>query len=112
MRCAAYTLIIFGLLLIGHSGYDEFRGVTRWGGRGYIHEQVIKKAKPEIFRIAMNYNWLFASMVFSFGAGMYLVDRRQAKSDPLSPDFAGNKALDDWSEALKKEEERRRIKTP
>jgi hypothetical protein len=42
----------------------------------------------------------------------YMVEDGLEKSDPLSPDYAGNKALDDWSDAVKKEEEQRKRPKP
>ena len=45
------------------------------------------------------------------GAGviLLLILRGEDRVDPMSPDYAGNKDLDEWGEALKKEEERRII---
>ncbi len=40
---------------------------------------------------------------------MVIVDKRMDKSDPESPNFAGNKALDDWGKAMQAEEKRREI---
>ena len=41
---------------------------------------------------------------------MVIVDRRMDKSDIESPDYAGNKALDDWGKAMDEEAKRRNMK--
>ncbi len=51
-------------------------------------------------------------MVLIAGIIAYTIDRGQEKADPFSPDFAGNKALDEWSDAMKKEEEQRKHPKP
>jgi hypothetical protein len=51
-------------------------------------------------------------MISMAGGILYLIDKGQAKSDPMSPEYAGNKALDDWGDAMKKEEEQRRHPEP
>jgi hypothetical protein len=43
------------------------------------------------------------------GVFMLVAGKRMDKSDPMSPDFAGNQALDDWENAMKKTEELEKI---
>jgi hypothetical protein len=51
-------------------------------------------------------------MLVIAGIIAYMIDRGQERADPLSPDFAGNKALDEWGDDMKKEEEQRKHPKP
>ena len=114
MRILSYILMVFGILLLASAGYDEFRGTTRapTGRYSHSHYTITKHDKPEQFRDAMAYHWFYASMLLIAGFILYMIVKGQEKADPLSPDYAGNKALDDWSDAMKKEEERRKDPKP
>ncbi|MES1180342.1 MAG: hypothetical protein ABUL66_00610 [Verrucomicrobiota bacterium] len=115
MRIFAYSMIIVGLLLFVEAGCDEYRGKTAAPSNssvGALPGTVTKAGHPEEFRNAMKYHWFFTYMIVMAGVITYLIDKGEEKSDPLSPEYAGNKALDDWGEAMKKEEERRKPKKP
>lgn len=106
MRIFSYILVAVGILMLATAGYGEYCGITRSpSGARYT---IIKQSDPELFRNAMTYHWFYASMVVVAGVIAYAIDRGQEKTDPLSPDFAGNKELDDWSDAMKQEEEQRK----
>ena len=116
MRIISYMLIGFGILLFASAGYDEFRGITRspsYSRSSISYSYTItRQTEPEQFHNAMTYHWFYATIVVIAGIIAYFVDRGQEKSDPMSPDYAGNQALDDWSDAMKKEEERRKHPEP
>ena len=108
----AYLPIALGALLVLGAAWDQFRGVTHEPGfRRYIHQRVSRTADRERFRRAMEGNWFIAVGVLGAGVLLRLIVRRAERSDPMSPEYSGNKALDEWGEALKKEEERQRRKT-
>ena len=113
MRVFSSLIFLVGVLMFASAGYDEYRGSTRISaGRNSIPEVVAKTSKPEEFRNAMTYHWFYASMVLIAAIIAYMVEDGLEKSDPLSPDYAGNKALDDWNDAMKKEEEQRKHPKP
>jgi hypothetical protein len=114
MRIVSYILAVVGILLLSSAGYDEFRGSTRapTGRYSHSHYTITKKDKPEEFHNAMKYHWFYASVLLIAGFIAYMIDKGQERADPLSPDYAGNKALDDWSDAMKKEEELRKHPKP
>jgi hypothetical protein len=95
------------LLLFVNAGCDEYRGSTRAPSGRYnrSHYTITKQAKPEEFHNAMTYHWAYAIMILIASLIAYMIESGEEKSDILSPDFAGNKDLDDWSDAMKKEEE-------
>jgi hypothetical protein len=114
MRVVSYILIAVGLLLFASAGYDQYRGVTRSpsAGRytGYSHSTITRQSKPEEFHNAMTWHWFYACMLVIVGVIAYQIVRGQEKADPLSPEFAGNKELDDWSKAMDAEEKRKHPK--
>lgn len=113
MRTFSYLLLLVGVLMFASTGYDEYRGVTRIkAGRSSVPEVVKKASRPEDFRNAMKVHWFYAFAVLIAGVIAYMVEDGLEKSDPLSPDYAGNKALDDWSDAMKKEEKQRKHPKP
>jgi hypothetical protein len=115
MRIVRYILMAFGIILLASAGYDEFRGSTHEPSskyNGYSHDIITKENNPEQFRNAMKYRWFYASMLLMAGVIAYMIDKGYEKSDPLSPEYAGNKALDDWGDAMQKEEERRKHPKP
>ena len=93
--------------MFANASYDEYRGVTHIQASRSLPETITKSSQPDSFRGAMAYHWYYAFAVLIAGIVVYLIDRGQEKADPLSPDFAGNKALDDWGDAMKQEEEKR-----
>lgn len=107
----AYLPIALGALLTLRSAWDQYRGVTHepnfWRGLK-THARVTRAAQPERFRSAMKGHWYFACATLGFGVILQSVIRGLDRNDPMSPEFAGNKALDEWGEALRKEEERQR----
>jgi hypothetical protein len=98
--------------MFASAGYDEYRGITHIQAPRSLPEIVIKTSNPEEFHNAMTYHWSYALIVLSAGIITYSVGASFEKSDPFSPDFAGNKALDDWTDAMKKEEEQRKHPKP
>jgi hypothetical protein len=109
MRIFSCVILLVSVLMFAKAGYDEYRGVTRISaGRNSISEVITRTSKPEQFHNAMTYHWFYASMILMAGIFAYMVENGLEKSDPLSPDYAGNKALDDWSDAMKEEEEQRK----
>jgi hypothetical protein len=119
MRILSYILIAAGILLLASAGYDEFRGVThapsRYGGRysivsrGWSHEILTKKGKPEDFHNAMVYHWFYASMLLCTGFILFMIDKGQDSVDPMSPDsdekIDDELRKDDLDEEMKKEKE-------
>jgi len=107
MNILAYFLIVIGGLYFTVIGYDEYRGVTESPSDlpGIIHKQ----SEPENFHNAIVCHSYYASAFLVLGILMIIVDKRMDKSDPESPDFAGNKALDDWAKAMKEVEERQKV---
>lgn len=112
MRIFSCLLVLISILMFASAGYDEYWGITTIRVGRSLPEVVRKTSEPESFRGAMAYHWYYAFAVLVTGIIAYMIDRGQEKADPMSPDFAGNKALDDWSDAMKKEEERRKHLKP
>jgi len=112
-RVIAYIAVAFGALLVLGAAWDQYRGITLEPHmRGYIHDRVSRDADPERFRGAMEAHWFIAFGILGAGVILRSIIRGVDRSDPLSSEFSGNKALDEWGEALKEEEERQRHKTP
>jgi hypothetical protein len=105
MRIFSYLLLLASVLMFASAGYDEYRGVTRIQAPRSLPEVITKTSQPDVFRGAMAYHWYYAFAVLIAGIIVYMIDKGLEKSDPMSPEFAGNKALDDWSDAMKKQEE-------
>lgn len=107
MNILAYFLIVVGILLFGSIGYDELRGVT--SSPTDTPGDISKQGEPENFHNAIVCHCYYAGAFLFLGILMLVIDKSVDKSDPESPDFAGNKALDDWARAMKEEEDRRKI---
>jgi hypothetical protein len=113
MKILAYFLILLGTLQFASIGYGEYRGVTRapYSRRaGILPSTIHKQSQPEAFHSAMVCHCYYASAFLFLGILMVVVDKRMDKSDIESPDFAGNKALDDWGKAMDGEAKRRNLK--
>ena len=113
MNVLAYFLIVVGALQFASIGYDEYRGVTRAPANsrvGILPGGISKAREPENFHNAIVCHSYYASAFLFLGIMMVVVDRRMDKSDIESPDFAGNKALDDWGKAMDEEAKRRNLK--
>ncbi len=108
MRIFSCLMLLASALMFASAGYDEYRGVTRIQAGRSLPEVITKTGNPEQFHNAMTYHWAYAFVVLIAGIITYMIGAGIEKSDPFSQDFAGNKALDDWSDAMKKEEERRK----
>lgn len=105
---AAYVLILLGIYLFGRAAYDEHRGMTHPSTR-YSSRIIVKRAEdPQRFRNEMIFHWFRASVVMCAGFVVLGFSRRAERSDPLSPDFAGNSAIDELNDELTKEQEKRR----
>lgn len=112
MRIFSCLILLVSVLMFAKAGYDEHRGITRVRtGRGQ-YEVVTKARNSEQFHNAMTYHWSYAMIVLIAGIITYAIENGLEKSDPFSPDFAGNKDLDEWGDAMKKEEERRNHPNP
>lgn len=112
MKILAYLLIVLGSIQLAIIGYDELRGVTSSPGDGsptVLPGDIHKQSDPEGFHNAIVCHSYYALAPLFLGILMVVVEKRMDKSDPESPDFAGNKALDDWSRAMDAEEKRRRL---
>jgi hypothetical protein len=112
MNVLAYLLIIAGALQFASIGYDEYRGATQAPSDGsamILPGLIQKQSEPEIFHNAIVCHCYYASAFLFLGILMLVIGKRMDKSDPESPDFAGNKALDDWAKAMKEAEERRKV---
>jgi hypothetical protein len=109
MRIFSCLILVFSVAMFASAGYDEYRGITSvQAGENSAPEVVIKANAPEQFHNAMTYNWAYALLILIAGIFAYMVEGWLEMSDPLSSDFAGNKALDNWGDAMKKEEQRHR----
>ena len=113
MNWLAYFLIVLGTLQFASIGHDEYRGVTRAPRSfraGILPAVIHKQSQPEEFHnaIACHCYYAFASLLL--GVLMVIVDKRMDKSDIESPDYAANKALDDWGKAMDEEAKRRNLK--
>jgi hypothetical protein len=112
MNVLAYLLIIAGALQFASIGYDEYRGVTRAPANsrvGILPGRISKEGEPENFHNAIVCHTYYAFAPLFLGILMLVIGKRMNKNDPESPDFAGNKALDDWAKAMKEAEERRKV---
>lgn len=112
MNILAYFLIVIGALQFAAIGYDEYCGVTSAPSDGsptVLPGVIQKQSEPENFHNAIVCHSYYAFAPLFLGFLMLVVDKCMDKSDPESPDFAGNKALDDWGKAMQEEDERRRI---
>jgi hypothetical protein len=112
MNILAYFLIVLGVLQFASIGYDEYRGVTSSPSDGsptVLPATIHKQSEPENFHNAIVCHSYYAFAPLLLGVLMLVVDKRMDKSDPESPDFAGNKALDDWAKSMKEVEERQKV---
>jgi len=102
VRISGYLMIVFSALQFLHAKYDEDRGVAAplFVPTRYTRPVVIRGQNPAMFRALMNYEWA-CPWAFA-GCGMILLSivRASDRSDPFSPNFAGNKALDECESIL------------
>ena len=112
MRIFSYLLLLVSVVMFASAGYDENRGITSIRSGRSLPEFITRTSNPEQFHNAMTYHWAYALVVLIAGIITYSIGVGLEKSDPFSPDFAGNKALDDWGDAMKKEEEQRKHPKP
>ncbi len=113
MKWLAYFLIVLGTLQFASIGYDEYRGVTHAPfslRAGILFGIIHKQSQPEEFHNAIVCHCYYAFAYLLLGVLMVIVDKRMDKSDIESPDYAGNKALDDWGKAMDEEAKRRNLK--
>jgi hypothetical protein len=108
VRAVSYLLIALGIALLASCAYDEDRGVT-WvirplgrTGRNPLDRNgtFVRSEDPDLFRYVMNYQWLKASLILCGGFAVLGICRRLDRSDPFSPDFTGNSALDECERVL------------
>lgn len=111
MRTISYILLLVGIVLLAHAGYNEFRGSTRTPTSKYnpTSETVTKAGNPEVFRNAMTYHWFYAFMLLGAGGIAYWIDKGQDKVDPMSTDKNENLdnelRKDEMDEEMKNKEE-------
>ena len=108
MNALAYLLIVVGALYFAAIGYDEYRGIT--SGPSDTPEDIQQQSHPETFHNAIVCHVFYASASVFLGILMLLIDRHMDKSDPESPDFTGNDALDEWGKSMQAEDERRQVR--
>ena len=111
MRLLAFALLVWSVFMFVSNIRDEQSGVTivhMVGGRDPAPEVVNRVDDPEKFRHAMVYQWMFASAPLLLSVVLFGLIRRQDRLDPMSPNFAGNKALDELGEELDRERQRRK----
>ncbi|MEA3208062.1 MAG: hypothetical protein QOE70_1119 [Chthoniobacter sp.] len=95
--------------LFGHAAYDENRGVAAppYAPTRYTRPIEKRDTHPALFRALMNYEW-GSPFVFLFGGLVLLrIIRRANRSDPFSPSFSGNAALDQCERTLDAELEKK-----
>ncbi len=107
MRPVAFAIMIFGICLLALALLDEHRGETVMRRR-YTSYTIKRGENPERFRDAMHYKWGRGAVWVCCGWIILGICRRADRSDPFSPDFAGNDALDELHKSLDREEERRK----
>ncbi len=113
MNWLAYFLVVLGTLQFASIGYDEYRGVTRAPANsrvGISPGKISKAGQPENFHNAIVCHTYYAFTPLLLGLLILVVGKRMDKSDIESPDYAGNKALDDWGKAMDEEAKRRNSK--
>ena len=108
-RKFAYGLILFGICLLGDAAWDEHRGIAEAANWGRAAPAVVDRAEnPKGFRSLMVYQWVRAPLILCAGLFILGLCRRADRTDPFSPDFAGNEALDDLNRTLTEEQDRRK----
>ncbi len=90
MRIFSYLILLVSVLMFVRAGYDEHRGITSIQVGRSLPEIITKTGNPEEFHNAMTYHWSYALIVLIAGIITYSVGAGFEKSDPFSPDFAGN----------------------
>lgn len=112
MKALAWFFMVLGALELISIGVEELSGIAYLPGYRAPGEYVRKEDRPDRFHDAISYGALYSFLFLALGFSMWEAARRSEKSDPSSPDYAGSKALDDWSKALDEEAERRGLKKP
>jgi hypothetical protein len=105
-----YSFIVASLYLFGHAAYDEHRGVAAPPYTPGGHAVEYRDRHPADFRHLMNYEWTCPAFVFLAGALIVKLFKSANRSDPFSPDFAGNSAFDECERQL--DEDPRNIRKP
>jgi len=101
----ARGIILFGIILLALSAYDEHRGIASVMSLGrYPVRLIVKKSeKPDEYRDLMTYQWIRGFLVVLLGLIGIAIYRRMDRLDPFSPDFAGNPEVDELAKTLDKE---------
>jgi hypothetical protein len=110
MKALPWGFIILGVYLLIQAAGDESKGVTTiHSPRAAGPSQIVERSEnPQMFRNAMVYQWLRASLFVGAGLVIRGICRRADRTDPFSPHFAGSQALDELNKKLTQEEEHRR----
>ncbi len=93
MKVIAIILMLSGAILAGLNIRDEMRGETEVYSPGYSSSaswsptHASEDRKNSNFRGAMNYQWIYASLLIGAGFFTYSLCRSADKTDPFSPDL-------------------------
>jgi hypothetical protein len=105
----AWVAIPVALILACLIVRDEIVGETQIpkGRRNFDRTtvRVYKSESPERFREIITSRWYMVCACLGGGVLMLVIARRADRLDPFSPHFAGNQALDDLGDTLRKKEE-------
>lgn len=110
MKPLAFLLILSGLVLLGLSAYDEHREIASAipPGRDAIRITIKKADDPKQFRNLMTYEWIRGFLTVGAGAILMSFCNRADKLDPFSPDFEGDKELDELKDEIDREERKQK----
>ena len=114
-RIFAYGLIMLSVFLFGDAAYDEHRGIADAaspdgllsGFSSHLPNVVNRSEDPKGFRNLMLYQWVRAPLALCAGLFILGLCNRADRTDPFSPDFAGNQALDELNRTLTEEQAKR-----
>lgn len=112
MKILARFLIVFGLLEFVAIGVEEWTGVAYITGYAPPGRYVRKQDRPDRFHDAISLRTLMGFLLIGAGVVAWEIGKRSEECDPESPNYAGSKAMDDWSKSLDMEAERRGLKKP
>ena len=108
-RVVGYLLVGFSFFLWAHAAYDEDRGIAAppYVPTKYTRPVETRDKHPALFRALMNYEWTCPVLFFLAGSLILGIVRRADRTDPFSPSFAGDAALDECERTLDDELEKK-----
>ena len=111
MKAFAYACMVCSLLLLASAARQQITGharviaPTRYG---WTHPTRVDRATdPQGFHDAMAYWWIVSALPGCLGIVGLRMIRRFDRLDPFSPDFQGSQALDELSDELDREQEKK-----